>query len=260
MPDASPPDRAHNAQRGAPTPLRFAGRSIPRPVLCLVTSGALGADDDDGNVAAANLVALATRASAAGIDIIQIREPRLPDDALLAVARRIAGAVDRSRTAVLVNDRTDVAMAAAADGVHLRASAMSAARVRALAPGGFLIGRSVHSVEEARAVDAEGAADYLIFGTVFPSASKPAEHQVAGVDALRRVCSVVRLPVLAIGGMTENRAGEVAAAGAAGIAAIGMFADRRTPQTERRQHQDPRALAALVRRLRRTFDTRQDVV
>ena len=95
--------------------------------------------------------------------------------------------------------------------------------VTRVARGRVVIGRSVHSVEEALIAEREGGYDYLFFGTVFPSTSKPEHHPLAGVDALREVCERVSIPVVAIGGMTPARAAEVARAGAAGIAAISFF-------------------------------------
>ena len=95
--------------------------------------------------------------------------------------------------------------------------------MRALVPRPFVIGRSVHSREEAVAVSAAGALDFLIFGTVFESASKPG-RPAAGVEALREVTTATSLPVLAVGGMTRERWPEVHAVGAAGFAAISLFA------------------------------------
>jgi thiamine-phosphate pyrophosphorylase len=91
-------------------------------------------------------------------------------------------------------------------------------------PAGFLVGRSVHTVDEAEETERAGGCDYLIFGTVFPSVTKGIDHAVAGVDMLAAVCARVRLPVLAIGGVTVERAVEAAGSGAAGIAAIDLFA------------------------------------
>jgi thiamine-phosphate diphosphorylase len=125
---------------------------------------------------------------------------------------------------VVVNDRLDVALAARAAGVHLPGRAMPAVSVRSIVPGGFLIGRSVHSQGEAVEVERGGGCDYLVFGSVFASASKAPGHPVAGLEALARVCASVRLPVLAIGGITLARVPEVARTGAAGIAAVGLFA------------------------------------
>jgi len=118
----------------------------------------------------------------------------------------------------------DVALSAGAHGVHLRSDSMPAVRVRAIAPRSFVIGRSVHSPGEAADAAQDQNLDYLVFGTVFMTRSKPGVG-AAGIDALAAVCAGVPLPVLAVGGMTRPRLGSVARAGAAGFAAIGLFAD-----------------------------------
>ena len=186
------------------------------PIICLVT---------DGRADAARLLDRIRAAARAAVDLDQIREPELPDRKLLDVARRACDAVQGTPTRILVNDRLDVALAAAAHGVHLRGNSFGAARVRAHAGPALLIGRSVHSLDEAIAAERDGGCDYLFFGTVFPSSSKPEGHRVAGVDALREVCARVTLPVLAIGGLTASTIGGLKQAGAAGVAAIGLFDD-----------------------------------
>jgi thiamine-phosphate diphosphorylase len=165
-----------------------------------------------------------TAAAGAGVDLIQVRERQLSDRDLLAFVRDLTRRVHPFATRVLVNDRTDIALAAGAGGVHLKSHAPPAASVRPIVPSGFLIGRSVHSVEEAEAVAAAGGCDYLLFGTVYPSPSKPSDHPVAGLEGLSAVCHRVTLPVLAIGGITVERVPAVAATGAAGVAAISLFA------------------------------------
>lgn len=195
----------------------------------------------------AGLIEDVRHAGAAGVDFVQVREHGLDDRDLLDLVRRIVAGAGRSR--VLVNRRTDVALAAGAAGVHLPAGTPAASRLRALAPPGFVIGRSVHDVEEARAAERDGGCDYLIFGTVFPSTSKPAGHPIAGPERLRAVCRAVRLPVLAIGGMDAARARDAAEAGAAGLAAIGMFV------TAGERSGDPaRTTAARVAAARAAFD------
>lgn len=175
------------------------------------------------NLSAGDLVARAATAARAGVDAIQVRERDLPDGALAALVRDMVAATAGCRTRVLVNDRIDIAVAAGAAGVHLRAASPPASRVRVVAPEGFLIGRSVHSLEEIDAAVADGGCDYLMFGTVFGSKGKPDGHPVAGLDRLRAACARSPLPVIAIGGMTEERAAAVEAAGAAGFAAVGLF-------------------------------------
>lgn len=204
------------------------------PILCFVSGGAPA----DGRA----IVRLIADAAAAGVDLVQIRARGLDDRALLTLTREAIAAVRGSRARVLVNDRVDVALAAGAAGVHLRGDSIPPSRARALAGAGFIVGRSVHDEDEAAAVEAQGGCDYLIFGAVFPTASKPPGHQPSGLAALRSVCAHVRLPVLAIGGISVERAAEVAVAGAAGVAAIGLF------------HQ-ARDLRATVTAVRGAFDT-----
>ena len=163
-------------------------------------------------------------AARAGTHLIQIRQPQLEALALSRLVERALRAIEGTAARLLINDRADVALAAGAHGVHLRGDSMAAARVRAIAPPAFVIGRSVHSIDEAAAAERDGGLDYLLFGTVFSSASKPGAA-VAGVETLARACAAVALPVLAIGGMTASTLAPVARAGAAGFAAIGLFAN-----------------------------------
>ena len=154
------------------------------------------------------------------VDVIQIRERDLSAAVLHALVRAVAGRARGSRTRVLVTDRIDVAAAAAAAGVHLRADGPPIARARALAPREWIVGRSVHDVAEAQA---HQDADYLLFGTVFPSRSKPDGWAAQGLEPLADVVRAARVPVLAVGGMTIDGAAACRRAGAAGVAAIGLF-------------------------------------
>jgi thiamine-phosphate pyrophosphorylase len=209
------------------------------PVLCLVTDRARY-----GGVEA--LVDAVARAAEAGVHLVQVRERDLEARALLTLVERCVAAVRGTRARVLVNDRLDVAIAAGAHGVHLPSSGAPAERLRAAAPRRFVIGRSVHARDEAVAAATGRALDYLLFGTVFSSASKPGAAP-AGLDALHGVASAVAIPVLAIGGMTAERAAAAAAAGAAGVAAIGLFAEAARGGSG--------AFAALVARVSSAFDT-----
>ena len=208
--------------------------NVTPPIICLVTDGRLAATGPGMDSIAA--------AARAGVDLIQIREPGLDDRVLLNVVRAALAATAGTRARVVVNDRVDVALAAGAAGVHLRSTSYSAARARHVTPPGFLIGRSVHNMDEAEQAEQQGGSDYLIFGTVFASGRKPAGHRVAGPVALRSICALVSLPVLAIGGITPSLAPQIAAAGASGLAGIGLFADASD-------------LPALVQELRQSFDT-----
>lgn len=187
-----------------------------RPVICMVTDGGLRIGDR-----ADSLVARVAAAAQSGVHLIQIRERALDDRTLLDVVRRCLEAVRGTATRLIVNDRLDVALAAESHGVHLTRDSLPAARVRSITPRGFLIGRSIHHPDEA--ASAAASVDYLLFGTVFETASKPGRTPT-GTAPLAAAVGATTVPVLAIGGVTEDNAARVAAAGAAGIAAIGLFA------------------------------------
>ena len=192
-----------------------------RPVLCLVTDRSrldTGAADDLGPT-----LGLIRSAAGAGVDLVQIRETGLTDRALGALVERAVEAARGTSTRILVNDRVDIALAHGADGVHLKADSVPAARVREHGGGDLILGRSVHGLEEGRAAAAADGLDYVTLGTVFATASKPGRTPV-GPEVLRQAAAALPVPVLAIGGVTPARVPEVAAAGAAGLAAIGAFA------------------------------------
>lgn len=212
-----------------------------RPLICLVTDRRRLPKPED-------VVLLASAASSAGVDLIQVRERDLDDRRLLDLAVRIIRAVEPP-TIVVVNERADIARAAGAGGVHLRGDSFAADRLRAVVPGGFLIGRSVHDAAEASAVAATGV-DYLVMGTMFATASKPPGAPAAGIPRLERACRGVTVPILAIGGMTTTNAAAAAAAGAAGVAAIGLFSDALVRSGRGGVHA---ALFEIVGRLRAAF-------
>ena len=197
-----------------------------RGILCLVTDRAQLGASSDRSVIPGTLTELAREAVDAGVDIIQIRERDLDAAPLLDIAGAIVEIARGSGTDVVVNDRLDVAIASGANGVHLRADSLAPAAARAMAPAGFLIGRSVHEASEARVHGF--TVDYLIAGTVFATPSKPAENRLLFRRGLEEIVGAVRVPVLAIGGVTMDRVPEVAAAGAAGIAGIRLFLERGT--------------------------------
>ncbi len=197
-----------------------------RGIVCLVTDRAQLGASSDLSVFPGRLMDLAREAVDAGVDLLQIRERDLDAAPLLDLAGAIVEIARGSGTDVVVNDRLDVAIAAGAAGVHLRADSLGPAAARAMAPTGFLIGRSVHEASEAR--EQGSAVEYLIAGTVFATPSKPAESRLLLCQGLEEIVGAVRVPVLAIGGVTMDRVPEVAAAGAAGVAGIRLFLNRGT--------------------------------
>jgi thiamine-phosphate pyrophosphorylase len=167
-------------------------------------------------------------AAKAGVDWIQLREKYLSGRELMKLA---VNAILRagSGSSVLVNDRVDVACATGASGVHLGEHSLPADQARRLVSQrcqkeNFIVGVSAHSIDAASQAEQAGA-DYVIFGPVYPTPSKASFGQPQGVQRLREVCQRLKIPVLAIGGITLENAGECFAAGTAGIAAIRLFQD-----------------------------------
>jgi thiamine-phosphate pyrophosphorylase len=186
------------------------------------------------------LVEAIRKAAAAGVDWIQIREKDLAARALAELAGLAITCTLRTPTRIMLNDRLDVALATGAAGVHLGESSIPAETVsewrRSAGRTDFRIGVSCHSLEAARAAEDSGA-DYIFFGPVLATPSKAAYGTPQGIDKLQLVCSAVRIPVLAIGGVTVENAVSCVAAGARGVAAIRLF-------------QESDDLPALVNRLR----------
>jgi thiamine-phosphate diphosphorylase len=191
-----------------------------RPILCLVTDrlalasyAALAGDPLDA------LRQQAAAAFEAGIELLHLRERDLEAGALRDLAGELVDMARGSATRIVVNDRLDVALAAGADGVHLRGDSVSPPEARALGPAGLLVGRSIRDADAASRPD---GADYLVLGTVFPTPSKPGVDTL-GAGALSAAARAAAVPVLAIGGVSFDRVAEVARAGAAGLAAIRLF-------------------------------------
>lgn len=166
----------------------------------------------------------------AGIRWVQIREKDLPARNLMDLTRGTLracsnlGIQDDAR--ILVNDRCDVAWAAAAAGVHVGETSLPVQTLinarHASGLTNFLVGASCHSVEGAISAAEEGA-DYIFFGPIFATPSKAGLGAPQGLAKLAEVCGAVPIPVIAIGGITLENARDCREAGATGIAAIRLF-------------------------------------
>ena len=192
------------------------------PRVCFVTSRESTGDRP--------LLDVVREAIAGGCDLIQVREKDLLGGPLLQLVRSIVEAAKPrgARCAVVVNDRLDVALAAKAAGVHLPADGLPTGQVRRHAGKKFLLGRSVHSLAEAKQAAKDGA-DYLFFGPVFATPSKAAFGPPQGPDLLRKIAEAVKVPVWAIGGINPGTAAELRGLPIAGVAAISFIASAPDP-------------------------------
>jgi thiamine-phosphate pyrophosphorylase len=152
-----------------------------------------------------------------GVDYIQLREKDLSGRELFDVTREALLRIGSTRTKLLVNDRADVAIAAGAHGVHLRSNSLPAREWRRILPPDFLIGVSCHTIEDITAAE---SADFVLYGPVFETPGKGPPIGLAGLADAAKHSAV---PVLALGGITNQNLHLCLEAGAAGIAAIRLF-------------------------------------
>ena len=178
---------------------------------------------------------------AAGLPAVQVREKDLSAGALALLCRRIRGLTLDRRALLIVNDRVDVALAVGADAVQRTAASLPVEDIRAVADKRLRIGASVHSLPDALQAELEGA-DWLVFGPVYDTPSKRMYGPPQGLDKLARVAAAVRIPVVAIGGITPERVGEVRRAGAHGVAVVSAILATDSPADATRRFLE--ALAA----------------
>jgi thiamine-phosphate diphosphorylase len=187
------------------------------PLLHLVT---------DPRLPRAQLLAVISAAAENGADWIQVRDHQASARELFDLVQAVVTLCRPRGVRVAVNDRIDVALAVGADGVQLGGRSLPAAVARELV-GDLSIGVSVHSVESAVQVEAEGA-DWITFGHVFPTSSHP-DTTPRGITALAQAVQAVHIPVIAIGGIDTRQVGPVIQAGAAGIAVMSAILDAPDP-------------------------------
>jgi thiamine-phosphate pyrophosphorylase len=174
-------------------------------------------DDRD---APEKILAIARTAVEAGAPAVQLRLKEATARATFDLATRLLDITRPAGALLFVNDRLDVALAAGADGAHLGDDDLPLRAARAIAPPGFLIGRSVDDPAEA-AEAARGGADYVGFGPIFATMTKSGLPPAQGIEAIPEVrAASPGLPVVAIGGITAGNAPPLIAAGADGAAAI----------------------------------------
>lgn len=177
---------------------------------------------DGGLAAPRSVVRVVTLALEGGARAVQLRNKGDSLRDRLSLGRELRDLTRAYGSLLFVNDRLDLALALEADGVHLGPEDLPVAAVRKVVAPGFLIGRSTDQPDIAVRAVQEGA-DYLGCGTVYATSTKPDAGDVIGLAGLERVVRSVKAPVVAIGGITPDRAPEIAATGAAGTAVVGAI-------------------------------------
>jgi thiamine-phosphate pyrophosphorylase len=197
------------------------------PLICLITDRQTvrankrktGSIEDLGA-----LIEFCSAAALAGVDLIQIREKDLSTNRLCDLVSSVVDSTCNTKTAILVNDRVDVALTCAAHGVQLRSDSLPVDATRKLAGEEFIVGVSTHSVAEARQA-AEKGASFVLLGPIFDTPSKRAYGAPLGLETLIEAVRTVPCPVIALGGIDRKNIRDVLSCGAAGIAAIRLFSE-----------------------------------
>lgn len=176
-----------------------------------------------GKLAGNELVKQISALSAAGVKAIQLREKNIPAGDLLLIAETAISKIGKSDTKLIVNDRLDIAILAGASGIHSTSNGIENGYVHKFASD-ILSGKSVHSLIEAKKAEKEGY-DYILFGPIYRTPAKVKYGKPQGLNKLGEVCSSVKIPVFAVGGINPQRIKKCINAGAYGVAAIREFAD-----------------------------------
>ena len=188
--------------------------------LCLVT--------DRAQTRGRDLVAVVAECLAAGLPSVQLREKDLSAADLAALAHKLRQLTREHGARLIVNDRADVALAVGADAVQRTHTSLAVDDMRAVAGTRLRIGASVHSLDDARDAEARGA-DWIVFGPVYDTASKRQYGPPQGLEKLAAAVRAVRIPVMAIGGITPARVVEVRGAGAHGVGVISAILSADSP-------------------------------
>lgn len=193
-------------------------------MIYLITSGTASAVNYLKN--SRDILATVQSAVQAKINIIQIREKKLPAKLLYQLAVEAAAITRGSETKLLVNDRVDIALAAQADGVHLTSVSLNSQVVRKISPPNFIVAVSAHSLSDAENAVAQEA-NFVTFSPVFQTPSKSVYGKPQGLNNLRVVCEKLKpFPVIALGGIDETNITQVLENGASGYAAIRFLNDK----------------------------------
>ena len=176
---------------------------------------------------------VATQVLDGGAKIIQLRDKAMPQKELLPIARRLKSLCAKNSALFIVNDYLDIALAADADGLHLGQDDLPVKAARQLLPIDKIIGCSVTDIPQAVAAEADSA-DYIAVSAIYPTKSRELTA-VVGLEMIKAIKKEISLPLVAIGGITQDNAEEVLAAGADSFAVISAIMQARSPKEATRQ-------------------------
>ena len=166
-----------------------------------------------------SFVEITEKLCAGGAKILQLRAKDLPSRDFLVLAQEVRKICRRSGCLLIVNDRADIALTIDADGVHVGQEDLPLKAARKVLGPNKIIGVSTHDLQQARAAEHDGA-DYVGFGPMYGTTTKATGYTARGLDQLREIRAMVRLPIVAIGGITTERALATLTAGADAVAMI----------------------------------------
>lgn len=193
------------------------------------------------------VISLAAALADAGIQLIQLRAKKSPAKEVYEVAREMAASLKGREARLIVNDRPDIALLSGASGVHVGQDDLPVEEARRICGNGLWVGVSTHNLEQLRAAEASSA-DYIAVGPVFPTATKENPDPVVGLEFVRAARSITKKPLVAIGGITVESAGQVFLAGADCVAVIRDMAQAADSVARARQYLKIAEQARLPRR------------
>jgi thiamine-phosphate pyrophosphorylase len=187
-------------------------------------------------------LALAESLAGSGVELIQYRDKTASSRRYFEISRQLAKVLGPHGVRLIVNDRPDVAMLAGAGGVHVGQQDLEVADARAVVGLDRWVGVSTHSLEQLAEAD-RTSADYVAFGPVFQTSTKKDPDPVVGTELLRQAREMTKKPLVAIGGITLERAAEVYRAGADSLAVIRDLICAPDPAVRAREYLDVAASA-----------------
>jgi thiamine-phosphate pyrophosphorylase len=176
----------------------------------------------------ARWVALAAALAESGCQLIQVRAKQADSRTQLEIATQLARSLDSGCVRLIVNDRADIALLAGAGGVHVGQHDLGVAQARAISAAPLWVGVSTHTLDQVRAAD-KTSADYIAFGPIFSTTTKSKPDALVGIEGLRAARGATRKPLVAIGGISLERARDLYRAGADSLAVVSDLLRAKNP-------------------------------